>query len=229
MSKFIAAVVQAAPVAFDKARTLQKLGEFAAQAAARGARLALFPEAFVSAYPHGLDFGARVGSRTAAGREDFRRYYDSSIDVPGPQVDFIAGVAAEHALHLVVGVIERDGGTLYCTALFFGPGAGYLGKHRKLMPTASERLVWGFDDGSTLRFLDTPVGRLDAVICRENYMPLLRMVMYAKGVQMYCAPTADGRPTWIPTVQDIALAARCFVLYCNQFARRADYPADYAV
>lgn len=229
MTKFIAAVVQAAPVAFDKARTLQKLSELAAQAAARGARLALFPEAFVSAYPRGLDFGARVGSRTASGREDFRRYYDSSIDVPGPEVDFIGGLAAQHALHLVVGVVERDGGTLYCTVLFFGPGGTCLGKHRKLMPTASERLVWGFGDGSTLPVLDTQVGQLGAVICWENYMPLLRTAMYAKGVQVYCAPTADGRPTWIPTMQHIALEGRCFVLSCNQFARRSDYPADYPI
>ena len=229
MSKFVAAVVQAAPVAFDRERTLHKLRGLAAQAASRGARLALFPEAFVCAYPRGLDFGARVGSRTAAGREDFRRYYDSSIDVPGPDVDFIAGVAAEHALHLVVGVIERNAGTLYCTALFFGPSGTCLGKHRKLMPTASERLVWGFGDGSTLPVLDTQVGRLSAVICWENYMPLLRTAMYAKGVQVYCAPTADGRPTWIPSMQHIALEGRCFVLSCNQFARRSDYPADYSI
>lgn len=148
---FTAAVVQAAPIAFDKERTLQKLGTLAGEAAARGARLVVFPEAFVCAYPRGLDFGTRMGGRTPAGREQFRRYYDSSIDVPGPEVDFIAGVAAQHALHLVVGVIERGGSTLYCTVLFFGPDGAYLGKHRKLMPTGAERLVWGFGDGSTLR------------------------------------------------------------------------------
>jgi nitrilase len=131
-------------------------------------------------------------------------------------------------VYLVIGVIERDGGTLYCTVLFFAPEGRYLGKHRKLMPTASERLVWGFGDGSTLPVFATPFGRLGAVICWENYMPLLRMAMYAKGIQLYCAPTADGRDTWIATMQHIALEGRCFVLSCNQFARRSDYPEDYA-
>ena len=128
----------------------------------------------------------------------------------------------------MIGVIERDGGTLYCTVLFFAPNGRYLGKHRKLMPTTAERLVWGFGDGSTLPVFDTPLGRLGAVICWENYMPLLRMAMYAKGIQLYCAPTADGRDTWIATMRHIALEGRCFVLSCNQFARRSDYPADYA-
>ncbi len=225
--KFTAAVVQAAPIPFERERTLEKLRDLAADAARRGVRLAVFPEAFVSAYPKGLDFGARVGMRTREGREDFRRYFDSAVDVPGPAVDFLARVARESKLHLVVGVIEREIGTLYCTVLFFAPDGGYLGKHRKLMPTAMERLVWGFGDGSTLPVFDTPLGRLGAVICWENYMPLLRTAMYAKNIQLWCAPTADGRKTWIPTMQHIALEGRCFVLSCNQFTRRGDFPADY--
>ena len=222
------AVVQAAPVAFDVARTLQKTADLAADARARGARLAVFPEAFVSAYPRGLDFGAVVGSRTPEGREQFRRYWESAIDVPGPDVDTLGRIAAANRLHLVVGVIERERGTLYCTVLFFGPDGGYLGKHRKLMPTASERLVWGFGDGSTLTVVDTAIGRLGAVICWENYMPLLRTAMYAKGIEIYCAPTADPRDTWLATMQHVALEGRCFVLSANQFARRSDYPADYS-
>jgi nitrilase len=126
---------------------------------------------------------------------------------------------------MVVGVVERDGGTLYCTAAFCSP-EGYLGKHRKLMPTAAERNVWGFGDGSTLPVFDTPFGRIGAVICWENYMPLLRMAMYAKGVQIWCAPTADGRETWLPTMQHVALEGRCFVLSSNQFTRRSDFPDD---
>jgi len=223
---FTAAVVQAAPVAFERERTLEKLRDLAADAARRGAKLVLFPEAYVSAYPKGLDFGARVGMRTREGREDFRRYFDSAVDVPGPAVDFLARVARENRIHLVVGVIEREIGTLYCSVLFFAP-EGYLGKHRKLMPTAMERLVWGFGDGSTLPVFDTPLGRLGAVICWENYMPLLRTAMYAKNIQLWCAPTADGRKTWLPTMQHVALEGRCFVLSCNQFTRRRDFPADY--
>jgi nitrilase len=227
VNPFIAAVVQTASVAFDCEQTLEKLRALAADAAKRGAHLVVFPEAFISGYPSGLDFGARVGIRTPKGRDDFRRYFDSAIDVPGPAIDFIGSVAAENHVYLVVGVIERDGGTLYCTVLFFAPDGHYLGKHRKLMPTAMERLIWGFGDGSTLPVFDTQIGKIGAVICWENYMPLLRTAMYAKGVQIYCAPTADGRKTWLPTMQHIALEGRCFVLSCNQFSRRKDFPQDY--
>jgi nitrilase len=146
--------------------------------------------------------------------------------VPGPDVSRLERCARTTGLHLVVGAVEREGGTLYCTVLFLSPTAGLLGKHRKLMPTAAERLVWGFGDGSTLPVLDTPLGRLGAVICWENYMPLLRMAMYARGVQVYCAPTADSRETWLPTVRHIALEGRCFVLSSCQFARRRDLPED---
>jgi nitrilase len=222
-----AAVVQAAPVAFDRVRTLEKVAALTADAASRGAHLVVFPEAFVSAYPRGMSFGAVVGSRTDAGREAYRRYWESAVDVPGPAVETLASIAATNAVHLVIGVIERDGGTLYCSVFFFAPDGRYLGKHRKVMPTAAERLIWGFGDGSTLPVYDTPLGRLGAVICWENYMPLLRMAMYAKGVQLYCAPTADGRDTWLPTMRHVALEGRCFVLSCNQFCRRSDYPADY--
>lgn len=140
--KVQAAVVQAAPIGFDRQQTMDKLERLIAEAAAGGAQLAVFPEAFVPAYPRGIDFGTVVGRRTPEGRDHFRRYFDGAIEVPGPDVDRMATAAREHGIHLVVGVIERDGGTLYCTALFFGP-QGYLGKHRKLMPTAAERLIWG--------------------------------------------------------------------------------------
>lgn len=224
---YTVAVVQAAPVGFDVERTLQKLGDLTADAGRRGAHLTLFPEAFVSAYPRGLNFGAVVGSRTSEGREQFRRHWESAIDVPGPHVDRMAGLARAHRTNLVVGVVERSGGTLYCTVVFLGSDGRYLGKHRKLMPTASERLVWGFGDGSTLTVADTDIGRVGAVICWENYMPLLRAAMYAKGVEIYCAPTADARATWLPSMRHIAQEGRCFVLSANQFARRKDYPADY--
>jgi nitrilase len=225
--KFKVAVVQASPVVFDRERTLEKVKILAGEAAAKGARLVLFPEAFVSAYPRGLDFGAVVGSRTDQGREDFRRYWESSVDVPGLAVDFLARSARNNCIYLVVGVVEREGGTLYCTVLFFAPDGNYLGKHRKIMPTASERLVWGFGDGSTLPVFDTPLGKLGAVICWENYLPLMRAAMYAKGIEIYCAPTADARESWIASMRHIAVEGRCFVLSSNQFNRRRDFPPDY--
>ena len=212
---------------FDREATLEKVRTWTADAAAKGAQIAVFPEAFVSGYPKGLDFGARVGSRTAGGRAMFRRYFESAVGVPGPAALELGAIARDHAIHLVIGVIEREGGTLYCTVLFFAPSGELLGKHRKLMPTAMERLVWGMGDGSTLPVLDTAVGRVGAVICWENYMPMLRMTMYAKGIQLYCAPTVDDRDTWARSMQHIAFEGRCFVLSAVQFLSAGDLPADY--
>lgn len=208
---------------------MEKLAGLTADAARQGARVVVFPEAYVSGYPRGLGFGALVGSRTDEGRELFRRYWESSVDVPGPDLDRLAEIARQNAVVLVVGVIERDGGTLYCTVLFFSAEGRYLGKHRKVMPTASERLIWGFGDGSTLPVFHTTVGKVGAVICWENYLPLLRAAMYAKGIQIYCAPTADPRDSWLSTVRHIAVEGRCFVLSCNQFNRVRDYPKDYGL
>jgi nitrilase len=221
------AVVQAAPIAFDLERTIEKLAGLTEQAAAKGAQLALFPEAFVGGYPRGLGFGATVGDRTPEGREQYRVYWEAAIDVPGAATARLAGIARRSGLYLVVGVIERDRGTLYCTILFFSPAGDLLGKHRKLMPTGSERLIWGFGDGSTMPVFETPLGRIGAVVCWENYMPLMRAAHYAKGIEIYLAPTADGRDTWLSTVRHIAVEGRCFVLSCNQFARRRDYPERY--
>jgi len=223
-----AAVVQAAPKLFDTPRTLEKLAELTRDAAGRGASLVVFPEAFVGGYPKGLDFGARLGSRSPEGREEFRRYHDSAIDLPGSEAARIGEAARENGVHLVVGVIERDGGTLYCSTLTYAPSGKLLYKHRKLMPTALERLVWGFGDGSTIGVVDTPIGRIGSVICWENYMPLLRAAMYAQGVELYCAPTVDDRDTWLPTMRTIALEGRCFVISACQYMTRADGPPDYA-
>lgn len=227
MNIICAAVVQDSPIVFNRKATVEKVHSLVHQAAGEGAKLVVLPEAFVSAYPKGLDFGARMGSRTPEGREDFRRYYESAMDVPGPACDTLGKAARDARVFVVIGVIERDGGTLYCTVLFFSPDGGLMGKHRKLMPTAMERLVWGFGDGSTLPVLDTPLGKIGAVICWENYMPMLRMHMYAQGIQLYCAPTADDRDTWLPSMRHIALEGRCFVLSCCQYLTRANCPENY--
>lgn len=219
--------MQAGSLPFQREQTTAKATALTADAAARGAQLVVFPEAFVSGYPKGLDFGARVGSRSPEGRRQYRRYWESSVDVPGPAVDVLADAAKQHSVHLVIGVIERDAGTLYCTILFFAPDGALMGKHRKLMPTAMERLIWGFGDGSTLPVFDTPLGKIGAVICWENYMPMLRMAMYSKGIQIYCAPTVDDRDSWIRSMQHIAYEGRCFVVSACQFIRRGAYPADY--
>lgn len=219
-----AAVVQAGSVLFDCDATLAKAERVIAEAALGGARLLVFPEAFVGGYPKGAGFGARVGSRSAEGRKLFRRYYETAVDVPGPATNRLGDAARQCGIWLVIGVIERDAGTLYCTALFFGPDGALAGKHRKLMPTASERLIWGFGDGSTLPVIETGFGKAGAVICWENYMPLLRAAMYARGIQLYCAPTVDDRETWPVTMRHIALEGRCFVLSACQYVA-GDGPA----
>ena len=225
---FKAAVVQAAPVLFDTPRTIEKVADLTRAAASQDARLVVFPEAFVGGYPKGLDFGARLGMRSPEGREDFRRYYESAIELPSQEAARLGEIARNNSVHLVVGIIERAGGTLYCTAVTFDPAGRLIAKHRKLMPTALERLVWGFGDGSTIGVAETALGRIGSVICWENYMPLLRTAMYAQGVELYCAPTVDDRDTWLPTMRTIALEGRCFVISACQYFTRGDGPADYS-
>ncbi len=227
MPRIKVAAVQAATIPFDGPAATQRTVALIAEAAALGAKIAVFPEAFIGGYPKGLDFGCSVGRRTAEGRADFVRYVRGAITVPGPEVDQLAAACAEHDIHVVVGVIERDGGTLHCTVLYLGPD-GLLGKHRKVMPTGSERLVWGFGDGSTLTVVDTPYGKLGGAICWEHYMPLLRAAYYGKGVEIWAAPTADDRETWISTMRHVAMEGRCFVISACQVMRRFDFPEDYA-
>ncbi len=226
------AVVQAAPIFFDRDATVARIAELTAEAAAQGAGLILFPEAFIPAYPRGLSFGAVVGSRTAAGRRLWARYWANAVPVPGPTTAALGQMAGRAHTYLVVGVIEQEGefgrGTLYCTLLYFGSDGALLNKHRKLMPTAAERVIWGQGDGSTLTVLDTAIGRIGGLICWENYMPLARMALYARGVQIYLAPTADARETWQATLRHIACEGRCFVLGCNQFVAKRDLPAGLA-
>jgi nitrilase len=181
-----------------------------------GADLVVMPEALLGGYPKGESFGARLGYRLPEGRDAFAAYHRAAIDVPGPEVEALAALSARTGASLVVGVIERAGATLYCTALFFAPGEGLVAKHRKLMPTASERLIWGQGDGSTLPIVDSKAGRLGAAICWENNMPMLRMALYAKGVEVWCAPTVDHRDVWQSTMRHIAQEGRCFVVSACQ-------------
>jgi len=224
---FTAAVVQAASLPTDSVGAAAKAAGLIADASAKGARIIVFPEAFLGGYPKGASFGTPVGMRKPQGREDFRAYHEAAIDLNGPEVATIAEATAATGAFVVMGVIERDGATVYCTALFFDGEKGLIAKHRKLMPTGAERLIWGFGDGSTMPVIDTPLGRIGAVICWENYMPMLRMAMYDQGVTLYCAPTADDRDGWASTMRHVALEGRCFVLSACQHITRGAYPADY--
>ncbi|MFM9934791.1 MAG: carbon-nitrogen hydrolase family protein [Novosphingobium sp.] len=222
------AVVQAGSVPFDPMACGEKAAALIREAAAHGAELAVFPEAFLGLYPKGADFGTVVGQRTAPGRDAFARYAEAAIALDGPELAVVLEAAAATGQFVVMGCIERGGSTLYCTALLIDGARGLVGTHRKLMPTAGERLIWGFGDGSTLPVIETALGRIGAVICWENYMPMLRMAMYDQGITIYCAPTADDRDTWLPTMRHIALEGRCFVLSACQHITRGAYPADYA-
>ncbi|WDI32353.1 carbon-nitrogen hydrolase family protein [Hyphococcus flavus] len=221
------AVIQSSSVLFDTAATLGKFETLLNEAAANGAQFVVFPEAFIGGYPKGCHFGAPVGSRSDEGREWFRRYYDGAIIAPGPETERMAQLAGERQTDIVVGVIEHDAGTLYCSVLCFGAEGRFLGKRRKLMPTAAERVIWGMGDGSTLDAFDARSGRISAVICWENFMPMLRMSQYAQGVEIYCAPTVDDRESWTSLMRTVALEGRCFVVSANQFMKRSDAPPDF--
>jgi nitrilase len=222
-----AAVVQAGSVPFDPAAATTKAVSLIADCGRAGAELAVFPEAFIGGYPKGSSFGSVIGNRTQDGRRLFERYTKAAIRIDGEEVSQLEAAANEYGVFVVIGVIERLGNTLYCTALMIDPQKGLVGKHRKLMPTSVERLVWGFGDGSTFDVVESPAGRLGTVICWENYMPLFRQAMYAKGVEIYCAPTADDRPAWPSSMVHIALEGRVHVLSACQTITKSEYPDDY--
>ncbi len=225
------ACIQAGSELFNMKGTLEKFSDYLGDAVNKMSkqtpRLAVFPEAFIGGYPKGHHFGAPVGSRSDEGREWFRRYYDDAILMDGPEVAHIGKLAKDHQCDVVTGVIERDGGTLYCSVLTFSSQGELVGKRRKLMPTAAERLIWGYGDGSTLDVMETRSGRLSTIICWENYMPMLRMSQYAQGCEIYCAPTVDDRPNWTSTMTTIALEGRCFVAAASQFMTRSNAPDDF--
>jgi len=228
MEKIKVAVVQAASILFDKAASIEKACGLIEEAGAAGADLVLLPEAFVPGYPRGFSFGMTVGNRSDEGRALWKRYWDNSIETSGHEVDILTKAAKEAGVFLAIGLIEREGAsggeTLYCSLFYFSPEGGYIGKHRKLKPTGSERLIWGEGDGSTMPVFSTKLGNIGGLICWENYMPLARMCMYGKGVEIYLAPTADSRDTWQSTIRHIACEGRCFVLGCNQFVTKQMYP-----
>ncbi|EPL07262.1 carbon-nitrogen hydrolase family protein [Pseudomonas sp. CF161] len=212
----IVAALQIGSLPEGKAATLEQILSYESAIIEAGAQLVVMPEALLGGYPKGEGFGTQLGYRLPEGREAFARYFANAIDVPGVETQALAELSARTGANLVLGVIERSGSTLYCTALYFDPQQGLLGKHRKLMPTGTERLIWGKGDGSTLPVFDTQVGRVGAVICWENMMPLLRTAMYAKGLDLWCAPTVDEREMWQVSMRHIAHEGRCFVVSACQ-------------
>jgi len=218
------ACVQAEPVVFDREATIAKLAALAREAADGGAQLALLPETFVPVYPsnrwarelaHGVD-GAKLWARLAQG----------SVEVPGPAADAIGAAARDAGIWLAVGVNELERGTIFNTLLIYAPDGTLRLKHRKLVPTNHERLVWGPGDGHGLETVDIGSARIGGLVCWENLMPLARFALYERGVEIYLAPTADDSDAWLDSMRHIARESRAFVLSCCVFQRASSYPAD---
>ncbi|KAF5473522.1 hypothetical protein F2P56_010126 [Juglans regia] len=218
-----ATVVQASTVFYNTIATLDKAERLIAGAAAYGSQLVVFPEAFVGGYPHGMMFEASTETHLTLENKEFQKYFASAIDVPGPEVDRLAKISGKYKVHLVMGVVERVGYSLFSAILFFDSLGRYLGKHRKLMPMASERAVWRPGEKSLLPVYETSIGKIGGLICWDNRMPSLRTELYDKGIEIYCAPTAEAREIWRASMTHIALEGGCFVLSANQFCRRKDY------
>jgi nitrilase len=219
------AAVQAAYVLMDAKACVEKAVELLCRAAAAGAGIVVLPEAFVPGTPIWID------SRPIwdGDEEWYARLVDQAVVVPGPLTDRLGAAARDTGTYLVIGVQEREshGATIYNTTLYFGPDGSLLGKHRKLMPTGSERTLWGMGDGSTLPVIDTPHGRLSGLTCWENYMPLARFYLYSQGVDIWTAPTLATGDGWIATMRHIAREGRCYVVGVNPCVRADQIPADF--
>jgi nitrilase len=220
-------VIQDHPVFFDKEKTMDKVEQLTAQYAGQGCQLILFPESFIPGYPRGFSFGTKMGGRTEEGRQLYADYLEQSVDLQGEDLKRLETLCQEQQVYLAIGVTEKLNSSLYCSLLYISPTDGLLGVHRKIKPTAFERVIWGEAGGEDLCSFDTRIGKLGGLICWENYMPLARMSMYRQGVELYLAPTADARERWNNTMVHIALEGRCFVLGCNQYITKSMYPKKY--
>jgi nitrilase len=224
------ACVQAEPVIFDRAATIELLAEQTAEAAAQGAELVVFPEAFVPAYPSSVWARALAGWADPQAKAAFALLARESVEIPGEASDRMGEAARASGVHLVVGVTELDpahSGTLYNTLLAYDPEGALVLHHRKLVPTNHERLIWGPGDGRGLRAIETSLGRLGGLICWENYMPLARFALYESGVEIYVASTADDSDEWQSTLVHIARESRAFVIAPCHFQRASGYPDDF--
>ncbi len=217
MNKKIIAALQIGSDSKGTAVTLDRILTYEQDIEQSNCDLLVMPEALLGGYPKGADFGTRVGYRSSEGREEFLRYWQESVEIDGPEVTAIAELAKRCGTSVVIGIIERSNATLFCTALFISENGEVVAKHRKLMPTASERLIWGQGDGSTIPVVETSAGRVGAAICWENYMPLLRTAMYAKGIEIWCAPTVDDRDIWQTSMSHIAYEGKNFLVSACQF------------
>jgi len=223
------ALVQASPIMFNKDATIDKVCGQILEAGENGAELIVFPESLIPCYPYGLTYGFTVGSRTEACRDDWKIYYDNSVICPSADTDKIGAAAKEAHAYVSIGYTERDmdNGTLYCSNMIFSPDGKLACNHRKLKPTGAERLIWGDANKDYFPVVDSPWGKMGALICWENYMPLARVALYMKGVSLYLAPNTNNNAEWHDTIKHIAIEGKCFVFHVNQYFTKDMYPNDY--
>ena len=222
------AVVQAAPVLFDKTACTDKAVRLIAECAQHGAELIVFPELFIPGYPYGMTFGFTVGARNEDGRKDWQLYCGNSIVVPGPETERLAAAAKAAGAYVSIGVSERDGvtGTLYNSNLIFCPDGTLAPVHRKLKPTGAERVVWGDANKDYFPVTETPWGPIGSLICWESYMPLARVALYQKGITIYISPNTNDNPEWQATIQHIAIEGKFFFINSDMIVRKSSYPTD---
>jgi len=228
-NKFRIAAVQAAPVYMDREATVEKACRLIADASRNGARLAVFPEAFVPTYPDWIWYVP--SGRISLNQQLYGELVEQSVSIPGPTTATLCQAARDAGIYVVMGVNERNidasGGTLFNTLIFIDPDGNLLGRHQKLVPTASERTIWAYGDPSTLELYDTDLGRMGGLICWENYMPLVRYSLYARGVEIYLAPTYDESETWQSTLRHIGKEGRVYVVGCCMVLRKSDVLAHF--
>jgi nitrilase len=224
------AIVQEAPVLLNRQKTIEKAIGFVEQAAGKGAKLIVFPEAYISGYPAWI-WRLRPGGDWGLSEQLHARLLSSAVNIDAHELSALCDAAKDNKVTIVCGLNERDGklsrATLYNTVVIINEQGKILNRHRKLMPTNPERMVWGFGDGSGLNVVDTPVGKIGTLLCWENYMPLARYALYAQGIELYIAPTYDSGDGWIGSMQHIAREARCWVISCGVCLTKSDLPADF--
>jgi nitrilase len=224
------AIIQQAPQVLDRAATLEEAVRLIVEAAEKGAQLIVFPEAYVPGYPAWI-WRLRPGGDWGTSEQIHQRLLDSAVDLAADGLGEVCAAAKESNVTVVMGINERDGSvgrtTLFNTVVVIGPNGDLLNQHRKLMPTNPERMVWGFGDGSGLRVIDTPVGRIGTLLCWENFMPLARFALYAQGIDIHIAPTYDSGEGWTGTMQHIAREGGCWVISAGVALRNKDLPDDF--
>lgn len=224
------AVIQESPVFLDRKKTIEKAVLLVEQAAADKAQLVIFPEAFISGYPAWI-WRLRPGGDWGVSESLHSLLLNSSVDIDAGDLQPLCDIAKKNKTTIVCGLNERDGklskSTLYNTVVTINSDGSILNRHRKLMPTNPERMVWGFGDGSGLKVSDTSAGRVGTLLCWENYMPLARYALYSQGVEIYIAPTYDSGDAWLGTMQHIAREGRCWVISSGVALTNSDIPTDF--